>query len=58
MSLKCELLCSICMFIYFSIIDIRKYMIKRLYITSVTQVHDLLSAMTIITKAKAREARY
>ena len=39
---KCELLFSICMSIYFSIIDIRKYVIKRLYITSVTQVHGLV----------------
>ena len=30
-SFKCELLFSICMSIYFSIIDIRKYVIKRLY---------------------------
>ena len=30
-SFKCELLFSICMSIYFSIIDIRKYVIKILY---------------------------
>ena len=35
---------SICMSIYFNIIDIRKYVIKRLYITSVTQVHGLVSS--------------
>ena len=57
MSFKCELLFSICMSIYFSIIDIRKYVIKRLYITSVNKSMDLLSAMTIITKTKATEAK-
>ena len=41
-SFKCELLFSICISIYFSIIDIRKYVIERLYITSVTQVHGLV----------------
>ena len=29
-SFKCELLFSICMSIYFSIIDIRKYVIKKI----------------------------
>ena len=47
-SFKCKLLFSIFMSIYFSIIDIRKYVIKRLYLTS---------AMTIITKTKEPETR-
>ena len=42
MSFKCELLFSICMSIYFSSIGIRKYVIKRLYIASVTQVNGLV----------------
>ena len=44
MSFKCELLFSIFMSIYFSIIDIRKYVIKKIINTrtSVTQVHGLV----------------
>ena len=45
------------MSIYFNIIGIGKYVIKRLYITSVTQFYGPVSAMTVITKTKAPEAR-
>ena len=41
---KCELLFFICISIYFSIKGIRKYVIKRLYITYVAQVNDLVSS--------------
>ena len=41
-SFKCEVLLSIYMSIYLSIIGIRKYVIKRLYITTVTQFHGLV----------------
>ena len=40
--LNVELLFSICISIYFNIICMRKYVIKRLLITSVTQVHGLI----------------
>ena len=43
--------------IYFNIIGIRKYVIKRLYITSVTQFHGLAISNDIKTKTKAPEAR-
>ena len=45
------------MSIYFNDIGIRKYVIKRLYITHVTDSIGLLSAMTVITKTKAPETR-
>ena len=41
MSFKCELLFSIYMPTYFSVIGIRKYVVKRLYLTYVTQFHGL-----------------
>ena len=46
------------MSIYLNVIGISKYVIKRLYITPVTQFHGpgLSSAMTVITKTKAPEA--
>ena len=35
-------------FMYFSIIGIRKYVIKRLYITYVTQVHGLVIRLSLL----------
>ena len=57
MSFKRELLFSKKMSIYFNIIGIRKYVIKRLYITSVTQFHELVINNDCNTKTKAPEAR-
>ena len=45
------------MSIYFNIIGIRKYVIKRLYITSVTQFNELVISNDCNTKTKAPEAR-
>ena len=45
------------MSIYFDIIGIRKYVIKRLYITSVAQFHELVIGNDCNTKIKASEAR-
>ena len=45
------------MSIYFNIIGIRIYVIKRLYITSVTQFHELVIRNDCNTKTKAPEAR-
>ena len=45
------------MSIYFNIIGIRKYVIKRLYITCEHNSMGLVSAMTVFTKTKAPEAR-
>ena len=46
------------MSIYFNIIGIRKYMIKKvIYNIGNTIRMGLLSAMTVITKTKAPEAR-
>ena len=45
------------MSIYFNIIGIRKYVIKKDIYNIITQTMGLSSAMTIITKTKAPEAR-
>ena len=45
------------MSIYFNIIGIRKYVIKRLYIASVKQFHRLIISNDCITKTKAPDAR-
>ena len=57
MSFKGELLFSIYMSIYFNIIGIRKYVIKKIIYNICNNTMGLLSAMTIITKTKAPEAR-
>ena len=44
------------MSIYFNIIGIRKYLIKKV-IYNIGNTMGLLSAMTVITKTKAPEAR-
>ena len=59
MSFKCELLFSIFIPIYFSIIDIRKYVIKKIMNTCNicnTSPWACNQHMTIITKTKAPEA--
>ena len=58
MSFKLELLFSIYMSIYSNIIGIRKYVIKKvIYNIGNTIPWVFLSAMTVITKTKAPEAR-
>ena len=45
------------MSIYFNIIGNRKYVIKRVIYNIVNNSKGLLSAMTVITKTKAPDAR-
>ena len=51
-SFKWELLFSIYMSIYFNIIGIKKYVIKRLYITSVTQFHWLVISNDLLLRLR------
>ena len=46
-NLNVKLLFSICISLYFSIIRIRKYVIKRVFITSVTQVNALVISLRL-----------
>ena len=45
------------MSIYFNIIGIRKYVIKKIIYTSVLQFHELVISNDCNTKTKAPEAR-
>ena len=53
MSFKRELLFSIYMSIYFNIIGIRKYMIKKV----IYNIGNTFHGLTVFTKTKAPEAR-